>query len=172
MRALPSCLRQWVSSLNITFIHLPTKQGGEHVRKKLGQFTAEQVMEVLEQLPTTESEKNDDFKLELITILKQFCDRKGLHEQVEATIPDRRNQELTIYSKQSLMMSALMIFLLRMSSGNRFDTKSHDNDDKYSRTNVAKFIDAPENCVPVIKTIEKFGSSEELGAGPCREVDS
>ena len=119
-------------------------------------------MEVLEQLPTTESEKNDDFKLELITILKQFCDRKGLHEQVEATIPDRRNQELTIYSKQSLMMSALMIFLLRMSSGNRFDTKSHDNDDKYSRTNVAKFIDAPENCVPVIKTIEKFLRNLEI----------
>lgn len=120
------------------------------------QLATKQMIELLEQQPITEPDKNSGFRLELITILKQFYERKGLYEQIEATIPDRRNQELTVYSKQSLMMSALMIFLLRMSSGNGFDTKSHDDDDKYCRRNVAKFIDAPEDCVPVIKTIEKF----------------
>lgn len=115
------------------------------------------IIKQLEKSKSTPEETDDeDIKLELITMLKQFLERKHISQHVEETIPDRRNQELITYSKQSIMMSALIIFLLRMESGNKFDVKSHDDDEKYSTANVAKFIDAPENRVPVIKTIEKF----------------
>lgn len=120
------------------------------------QLITDQTTAILNQLASTEPKKNEDTKLELITVLKQFCERKGIHENVAETIPDRRNQDLIVYSKQSLMMSAMMIFLFRMASGNRFYEKSHDDDNKYSRANVAKFINAPEDRVPVVRTIEKF----------------
>lgn len=110
---------------------------------------------IINKLESTKS-ANEDIKLELIAILKQFWERKNISEHVENTIPDRRNQDLITYSKQSIMMSALAIFLFRMESGNKFDDKSHDEDEKYSKTNMAKFISAPEDRVPVIKTIEKF----------------
>ena len=100
-------------------------------------------------------EENEKVPLELITILKLFLQRKNISQDIEETIPDRRNQELITYSKQSIMMSALSIFLLRMASGNKYDDKFHDKD-KYSRANIAKFIDAPEDRAPVIKTIETF----------------
>lgn len=111
---------------------------------------------IVNQIEPIEPSNNKDMKLELVSILKQFCERKKISEHVENTIPDRRNQELITYSKQSIMMSALVIFLFRMESGNKFDDKSHDEDEKYSKTNMAKFINAPEDRVPVIKTIEKF----------------
>ncbi len=130
---------------------------------------SEQTTVILNELATTDSEKNEEIKLELITMLKQFCERKGIHEQIEETIPDRRNQDVIVYSKQSLMMSAMMIFLFRMASGNGFDVKSHDNDNKYSKANVAKFIEAPEDCVPVIKTIEKFLTNLEMDRGTENE---
>jgi hypothetical protein len=130
--------------------------------KQREQLITKQTTTILNQLPTTDSETKEDTKLELISICKQFCERKGIHKLVEETIPDRRNQDLIVYSKQSLMMSAMMIFLFRMASGNRFDDKSHDDDNKYSKANVAKFIDAPEDRVPVIKTIEKFLCNLEI----------
>jgi hypothetical protein len=43
-----------------------------------------------------------------------------------------------------------------MGSGNKYDDDSHDNDEKYSLANMAKFIGAPKDRAPVIKTIEKF----------------
>ena len=98
-------------------------------------------------------EKN---KLELITLLKQFLERKNLSQLIENSIPDHRNKEQVTYSKQSIIMSALTIFLFRMASGNKYDDKCHDRDEKYSMTNIAKFIDAPEDRVPVIKTVENF----------------
>ena len=110
---------------------------------------------IINELERTKS-ASEDIKLELIAILKQFWERKNISEHIENTIPDRRNQDMITYSKQSIMMSALAIFLFRMESGNKFDDKSHDEDEKYSKTNVAKFISAPEDRVPVIKTIEKF----------------
>jgi hypothetical protein len=100
-------------------------------------------------------DKNQD-KLELITMLKHFLSSKHLAQHIENNIPDYRNQELVTYSKQSIMASALAIFLFRMTSGNNYDNKSHDENEKYSRANIAKFIDAPEERVPVIKTVEKF----------------
>lgn len=100
-------------------------------------------------------EENEDVTLELITVLKQFLERKNISQHIEKTIIDRRNQELITYSKQSIIMSALSIFLFRMASGNKYDDKIHDQE-KYSLTNVAKFINAPEDRAPVIKTIEKF----------------
>lgn len=139
-----------------TLINMLKRDLGKRQSRQQEQLITEQTTTILNQLTTTASEKNEDIKLELITMLQQFCERKGIHKQVEETIPDCRNQDLIVYSKQSLMMSAMMIFLFKMASGNRFDEKSHDNDSKYSRANVAKFIDAPEDRVPVIKTIEKF----------------
>lgn len=100
-------------------------------------------------------EENENVTLELITILKQFLERKNISQHIEKTIIDRRNQDLITYSKQSIMMSALSIFLFRMASGNKYDDKIHDQE-KYSLTNMSKFIDSPEDRAPVIKTIEKF----------------
>jgi hypothetical protein len=111
---------------------------------------------IIDELKTLEPVKNEDIKIELITMLRQFCERKHISQHIEEAIPDRRNKDLITYSKQSIMMCALAIFLFRMESGNKFDDKSHDRDEKYSTTNMAKFINAPEDRVPVIKTIENF----------------
>ena len=115
-----------------------------------------QIKTIINESETSSRTSKESVKLELITMLKQFSERKHLSQHIEETIPDRRNQELITYSKQSIVMSALAIFLFRMSSGNKFDKNSHDEDEEYSTTNIAKFIDAPEDRVPVIKTIEKF----------------
>lgn len=115
-----------------------------------------QIKTIANELETTTHTNKEDVKLELITMLKQFSERKNISLHIEETIPDRRNQNLITYSKQSIVMSALAIFLFRMGSGNKFDGNSHDNDERYSTANIAKFIDAPEERVPVIKTIEKF----------------
>lgn len=104
----------------------------------------------------SEQPDNKDIKLELITMLKHFFDRKHISQHIEEIIPDKRNQDLITYPKGSIMKAALAIFLFREGSGNKFDDDCHDDDEKYSRANMAKFIDAPENCVPVIKTIETF----------------
>jgi hypothetical protein len=107
-------------------------------------------------LETNQPITNGDVKLELITMLKTFWDRKNISQCIEETIPDYRNQVLITYSKQSIMMCAIAIFLFRMGSGNKYDDKCHDKDEKYSVKNMAKFINAPEDRVPVIKTIETF----------------
>jgi hypothetical protein len=133
------------------FLKAKIKQKNEIVQKQ-----TETIIEQLETIKSVNNENNEDIKLELITMLKQFWKRKHMPELIGETIPDRRNQDFITYSKQSIMMSVLSIFLFRMGSGNKFDVKSHDEDEKYSKENIAKFIDAPEDCVPVIKTIEKF----------------
>jgi hypothetical protein len=101
-------------------------------------------------------DKGNDVQLPLITMLKHFWDRKHMSEHIENTTADHRNQDLVTYSKQSIMMAAISIFLFRMGSGNKYDEKSHDEEEDYSMANIAKFIDAPEERVPVIKTIETF----------------
>jgi hypothetical protein len=105
---------------------------------------------------TNKSITNGDVKLELITMLKMFWNRKNIAQNIEETIPDHRNPHAIIYTKQSIMMCAISIFLFRMGSGNKYDNKCRDKDEKYSVKNMAKFIDAPEDRVPVIKTIETF----------------
>jgi len=128
-------------------------QAKARVKNKIIQ---KQTATIIAELKTPNPTKGKDVKLELIIMLKQFWERRHISQHIDETIPDRRNLDLITYSKQSIMMSALAIFLFRMESGNKFDDKSHDVDEKYSRTNMAKFIDAPEDRVPVIKTIEKF----------------
>lgn len=132
----------------------------EKMREKV---IEEQTIEIINQLEKVKPTDNDvepgankDIQLELITILKRFYEARHMSEHIENTIPDHRNQELITYSKQSIMMAALAIFLFRMGSGNKFDDKTHDDDEKYSRANMARLIDAPEDRVPVIKTIETF----------------
>jgi len=114
--------------------------------------------EVFREKPDEDKEpiKEEGVRLELITMLKKFWEVKHCGKLIEETIPDRRNPELVTYSKQSIMMAALSIFLFRMGSGNQYDTRTHDDDEKYAKANIAKFIDAPEDRVPVIKTIETF----------------
>src|ERR1700757_3756121 len=73
-------------------------------------------------------QKSKDLKPELAAMLKQFLERKQIAKHIETHIPDYRNQELITYSKKSIMISALAIFLFRMASGNEYDTKSHDKD--------------------------------------------
>lgn len=120
------------------------------------EIVKEQTMAMVNELETCKSATNDDVNLELITMLKLFLEKKHIAQHIEETIPDHRNQDLIIYSKNSIMMCALSIFLFRMQSGNKYDDKSHDADEKYSLANIAKFIEAPDNRAPVIKTIEKF----------------
>lgn len=105
---------------------------------------------------TNKSITNGDVKLELITMLKMFWNRKNIAQNIEETIPDFRNPHAITYTKQSIMMCAISIFLFRMGSGNKYDNKCHDKDEQYSVKNMAKFIEAQEDRVPVIKTIETF----------------
>ena len=131
----------------------------KHLRTKdqlKDEVVQKQTEAIVKELETLKLVKNQDTKIELITMLKQFCERKHISKHIEETLPDYRNQDLITYSKQSIMMCALAIFLFRMGSGNKFDDQSHDVDEKYSKRNMSKFIDAPEHRVPVIKTIEKF----------------
>ena len=123
-----------------------------------------QIKTVVNELETCPHGNKEDVKLELITMLKKFLERKDIFQHIENTIPDRRNPKLITYSKQSVVMCALAIFLLRMGSGNKFDNKGHDADEEYSIRNMAKFIGAPEDRVPVIKTIEKFLKNLEENA--------
>lgn len=74
-------------------------------------------------------------------MLKEFWERKRISQHFEKTIPDHRNQDLITYSKQSIMMAALSIFLFRTGSGNKFDNKSHDNDEKYSIWGQIELLD-------------------------------
>jgi len=121
-----------------------------------------QIMLIINELEAVKTANNQDIKheedvrLELITMLKLFLERKNLSQHIENTIPDRRNKKLITYAKESIMLAALTIFLFRMGSGNKYDDDSHDKDEKYSLANMAKFIGAPEDRAPVIKTIEKF----------------
>jgi hypothetical protein len=136
----------------------PRKERLSRTHRKLMHAKAvqSQIDTIVDELNTSRPANNENVKLELITMLKQFWERKHISQHIEETIPDRRNQDLITYLKQSIMMSALAIFLFRMGSGNNFDKKSHDDDEKYSKRNMSKFIGAPEDRVPVIKTIEKF----------------
>ncbi len=133
-----------------------TIQKQEHQTKELINYLEEIESTKTEENNNIEKEGNIECKLELITMLKQFLERKHILQHIESTIPDRRNQELITYSKQTIIICALSIFLFRMASGNKYDDKFHDADEKYCITNMSKFIDAPEDRVPVIKTIETF----------------
>lgn len=117
------------------------------------QTSAQQTESIINSIKLSDTK---EVKLELITLLKKFWEAKHISQHIEATIPDYRNQDQVIYTKQSIMMAALSIFIFRMQSGNNYTIKSQDVDEKYSRANIAKFIDAPEKRVPVIRTIEKF----------------
>lgn len=135
-----------------------------HLLKKIHRLIASPhpvntVVEHLNTAPSTCAKK--EVKVELITLLKLFLDKKHLSQHIEETIPDHRNPESITYSKESIMLSALAIFLFRMGSGHQFDSKSHDPDEKYSKANIAKFINDSESRVPVIKTIEDFLSRLE-----------
>ena len=114
------------------------------------------IEKIIDTLKCSEQPSNKDTKLELITMLKNFLDKKHTSQHIEKIIPDKRNQDLITYQKGAIMKAALAIFLFREGSGNQFNKDSRGDDEKYSRVNIAKFIDAPENCVPVIKTIETF----------------
>lgn len=106
------------------------------------------------QLP--ESIKQADVKLELTTLLRKFLTAKHISRHIEKNIPESRKPETITYSKESLIMSALVIFLMRMESGNNYDESRHNQLHKYSKDNIAKFIGAPEGCAPIIKTVEDF----------------
>lgn len=125
----------------------------EHQRDEIIETHIKKIIDMQE---CSEQSDNKDIKLELITVLKHFLDRKLVFQHIENIIPDKRNQNSILYPKGAIIKAALAIFLFREGSGNKFDDDSHDKDEKYSRANMAKFIDAPENCVPVIKTIETF----------------
>ena len=134
-------------------------QAKARLKNEILETQIENISEILkpsDELKPAIQVNNEEVKLELITMLKQFIEKKNLTHHIEKIIPDRRNQDLITYSKDSIMKSALAIFLFREGSGNKFDDDSRGDDEKYSRINMARFIDAPENCVPVIKTIETF----------------
>lgn len=106
--------------------------------------------------PSQEVPKEEEPCLELITVLKKFLEQKKIPELIEAKVADHRNGDFVTYSKGSIVLGALAIFLFRMGSGNKYDCKSHDKDEKYSQANMAKFINAPDGQAPIIKTIELF----------------
>ena len=101
-------------------------------------------------------EKTESVRIELITMLKLFMERKKIATNINEIIPEHRNAELITYTPVSIILSALCIFILRMQSGNKYSDKSTDKDGKYSQRNISIFINAPEDRTPVIKTIEKF----------------
>ncbi|MEI6242210.1 MAG: hypothetical protein WCP39_02255 [Chlamydiota bacterium] len=101
-------------------------------------------------------EQPEDVVIELITLLKKFLERKNIPEMVAKTIPDHRDPREITYSVITIVLAALCIFLLRMQSGNKYDDKFNRTDEKYSKKNISKFIDAPESHPPAIKTIEDF----------------
>ncbi len=126
---------------------------------KVAEHHTMEVIKSIESIKIAETETKtemEDCRLELITMLKLFLERKHISKHVKNTIPDHRNQQLITYSKQSIMLSALSIFIFKMASGNKYDVKFHDDEEKYCKTNISKFINAPEDRAPVIKTIEKF----------------
>jgi hypothetical protein len=141
----------------------PKKRSSHGCRKFLNEneHQSDEIMEthiekIIDMPKCSEQPHNKDIKLELITMLKHFLDRKLIFQHIEKIIPDKRSQDLITYPKGAIMKAALAIFLFREGSGNKFNDDSRGDDEKYSRANMAKFIDAPENCVPVIKTIETF----------------
>lgn len=144
----------WFLGKNKQF--LLCKQSISQGQKTKSEMLSKHFVGINNKLNASKPANNENIKLELITIFKQFLERKNISQHIEEAIHDHRDENLIIYSKQSIIMCALSIFLFRMESGNRFDDKSHDNDEKYSKVNMAKFIGAPEDRVPVIKTIEKF----------------
>lgn len=158
-RFLKRVLRKWWPRYAIRYNENP------QVEMKLKSET-QQTKELINHLESIESiktenntnsdNKNIECRLELITMLKLFLERKHISRHIESTIPDRRNQDLITYSKQTIIVCALSIFLFKMASGNKYDDKFHDADEKYGIRNMSKFINAPDDRVPVIKTIEKF----------------
>lgn len=107
-------------------------------------------------------EQSEDVTIELITLLHKFLDRKNIPQMLEKAIPDRRDPKTVTYSAPTIILAALSIFLLRMQSGNKYDDKTTYKDQKYSKKNISKFINAPEGCTPTIKTIEDFLKTMKL----------
>lgn len=94
-------------------------------------------------------------ELSLVALLKKYLIQKKVSEHVDVIIPDPRNPKKITYSKNTIFFSALAIFLLRMSSGNRFDELTHSTEGPYTEANVSRFIDS-HNKIPTIKTIQDF----------------
>ena len=107
-------------------------------------------------LPETKKKQSENTRIELITLLKKFLVRKHISKMIEKTIPDHRDPKEIDYSVSTIIFAALSIFLLRMQSGNKYNDKTTDRDEKYARKNISKFINAPEGHVPTIKTIADF----------------
>lgn len=101
-------------------------------------------------------EQEEDVKIELVALLKKFLVRKHISEMIEKTIPEHRNPKEIRYSVSTIILAALSIFLLRMQSGNKYNDKTTDRDEKYAKKNISKFINAPEGHVPTIKTIADY----------------
>lgn len=60
-----------------------------------------------------------------------------------------------MYSKESIILSALSIFLFRLGSGNKYEENTRDTTEK-CKINISKFINSLEGNVPAIKTVENF----------------
>jgi len=108
------------------------------------EVTQQEISKIMGEFESVETANNEDVKIELITMLKKFWERKNISQHIEEIIPDSRNQDLITYSKQSIMMSALAIFLFRTGSGNKFDDKSHDEDEKYSQQSEGSDVTCSE----------------------------
>src|SRR5262245_59561265 len=83
------------------------------------------------------------FKLELVTVLKQFLDRKHIQELIETHIQDKRDRFSVKYSKHTIILAALSIFIFRMGSGNKYEDSCRDEDKRYGLKNMSTFIDNP-----------------------------
>lgn len=68
-------------------------------------------LEVVETVNNQDIKPEENIQLDLITMLKLFLERKNISQHIENTIPDRRNQDLITYEKESIMLAALTIFL-------------------------------------------------------------
>lgn len=94
-------------------------------------------------------------ELSLVALLKKYLIQKKVSEHVDVAIPDPRDPKKITYSKNTIFFSALAIFLLRMTSGNRFDELTHSAEGPYTEANLSRFIDS-HNKIPAIKTIQDF----------------
>jgi hypothetical protein len=129
-------------------------------KKCLDDYKNHHINEIVAQINSEKEDvKNKPVKIELITLLKQFLDRKNIAQNINSTITDLRNGDFVKYPKESLILSALSVFLFRLGSGNSYEDQARDPKELYSEANIAKFVNAPESCLPAIKTIETFLSS-------------
>jgi len=147
------------NSLKQNVKNIWNKNQRENRHEKLYEFlkNANTQEEKNEQHQAFPDSQDDAQKFALITLLKEFLKRKRILKHIDQHISDHRGPKLITYDKKTIILCALLMFLLRMSSGNKFDQRTHDKDNKYCRKNIAQFIGhVKEDRVPVIKTIESF----------------